>query len=107
MIAVQLKQWFDEFRGITECPDVPDTFWRFLGARLQEQGIVPDDPDVVLARIGEGFRHVRIKGRRSGGWLTYENIENVGWGIVEVRDIHPDHNSKLAEILDRLEGTVP
>lgn len=100
----RLSEWCQEAANLGV---VYEKLPAFLARRIVDAGLtsVQDDPNVTTAVIDGQIRKVRVKGRR-GGHIEYEICEpgsgRLGMGILPVAAFKD--NSKLAEIVHRMEG---
>lgn len=111
----QLAQWAGEYKHIYD-PQfaLPEPFMKFAGNQLAKliDGLTPADKrndwDVVRAMVNGSLTRIKV-GRfdRLKGKLMYDFAEpgHLGMGMLNVSDVHDDDRKKLAEILDRIEGT--
>lgn len=105
-LAAELRSWAAEYAETVEKPlNVPDGLWKFLSRRMVESGrfAVQEDWDVVRLKLSGEYRKARITSRNHGR-LGYEFTEGIGFGLCMVDAVHQDDRSKLADILDKLEG---
>lgn len=102
-VAAKLRAWSQEFAAIIGEPvTVPDRFWDFLSKRLVELGVAEEDPDVIVAQVGQSWRKVKLTGKR-GARLTYEFADgSLGMGLLEMRHIHPESRPKFTAIIERM-----
>ena len=102
-LEARLTEWCSEAGSLAvPGPKLP----AFLTRRIVDSGLlsVMDDPNVTTAIISGQIRKVRVKGRR-GGFIEYEIAEGagkIGMGILPIAAF--TDNSKLAEIVARMEG---
>lgn len=95
------------FCGDDETFTPPDRFWTYLAQQITEWGAVEtqQDTDVVRVRVfGGEWIPVRLTGHKRGTLIAQRADHIGGIMICPVRDVHPDDEQKLADILDRLEG---
>lgn len=102
-LSAQLRAWALEFGSVSGAPiDVPERLWSFLALRLAEQGVVQPDPDVLSVKFLDGYRKVRITGKR-GARLAYESIDgSVGFGLIDPHQVHPDERGRMTDIIERM-----
>jgi hypothetical protein len=99
-LEAKLTDWCREATDIA----VPsDKMPAFLARRIVDSGLtsVQEDHNVTTAIIDGRVRKVRVVGRQ-GGHIQYEIVDGYGFGILPVAGF--TDNSKLAEIVDRLEA---
>lgn len=87
---------------------------RFAGIRLAQlvESLLPEDRrsdwNVVKAVVSNEQKSVKIDGRRSGMiQCSWGEIGKHGYGVglISVADVIQEDQSKLARILDKIEGT--
>ena len=102
-VSAKLRAWAGEFSTVSgEQVSVPDKLWPFLAQRLVELGVAEEDPDTIVAKIGETWRKVKITGKR-GQYLTYEFADGSrGFGMLSIQHVHPESRPKLTAIIDRM-----
>ena len=108
-LTAKLNAWGDEFSGMTGVV-LPSQLWIFLASRLCESGVVAADDDVVTLRTAAGIKQVRITSwaDTDEGVVRYAHADGGGgFGMLMKRNFIDSvvNNSKLAAIVDRLEGT--
>lgn len=110
-----IRQWIGEYGHIDGDTFVPPEKWvRFAGLRMSQmiEALLPEDKrsdwNVVRAEVGGKMRDIRIDGRDPRlGRLRFGFAEagSIGMGYCSVENIRDEDQSKLARILDKIEGT--
>ena len=106
-LAGKLQQCSAEYASISGINiDVPGKLWAFLASRLTESELSIEDPwDVVQMTVDGVVRKVRITGH-SNGQLSFSFADgSPGFGMGIISAVTENDNPKLADILDKLEGT--
>lgn len=104
-LEASLRGWANEFRAFSDVQiSVPDKLWGFLANRMAECGLLDEPTDVVRVTLGDAAQTVKITGH-THGTLSWSAADGTGgFGYCRVDQVLKQDQSKLAEILDELEG---